>query len=390
MVIALYGGSFNPVHRGHFDSALASLEMLGADKFIFIPASVPPHKKLAKHSPSSKERADMLSLCVGDIPKTEVSHFEVEKADKPSYTARTIDHFRKKYPDAKFILLIGTDMFLSFESWYEFKHILKHVTLGVFPRETGETEEIEKFAKHMRKKYDAKVKVIAKTPLPMTSSDVRELLPLRKGRELVPEPVYAHIIKNRYYGAKGELAWLREQAKLMLKPNRVAHVLGCESEAVSLAKRWSVDETEAAEAAILHDITKKLKLPEQLKLCKEYDIMLDTTEEKNSALLHAKTGAMLAYDIFAISAEVRDAIFWHTTAKADMTELEKIIYMADYIEPNRDFDGVEKIRKLAYENLDEAMILGLQMSQEDLRSKNIEQHPKSSEALQWFLNRREK
>lgn len=103
-------------------------------------------------------------------------------------------------------------------------------------------------------------------------------------------------------------------------------------------------------------------------LCRKYGIINDNAEEENVKLLHAKTGAALARDLFNISDEVYDAIRWHTTGKPDMTLLEKIIYMADYIEPNRDFDGVDKLRKLAYEDLDEAMALGLEMSLEDIKA----------------------
>ena len=167
-------------------------------------------------------------------------------------------------------------------------------------------------------------------------------------------------------------------------------VLGCEAEAVRLAERWGEDVGDAAEAGILHDITKKLEKPEQLLLCGKYGIMVDAIEKESSKLLHAKTGAFLARERFGVSERVRDAIYWHTTARPGMTLLEKIIYMADYIEPNRDFEGVEKLRDLAYADLDEAMILGLEMSIEDIRSYGVEPHPRSREALEWFLSRRER
>lgn len=168
------------------------------------------------------------------------------------------------------------------------------------------------------------------------------------------------------------------------------HVLGCEEEAVRLAERWGEDPMDAAEAGILHDITKKLEKDEQLILCREYDIMVDTIEFESTKLLHSKTGAMLAQDLFGVSDRVRDAIYWHTTGRPEMTLLEKIIYMADYIEPNRKFDGVDELRKLAYEDLDKAMILGLEMSIEDIRSYGVEPHPRSKEALEWFLTGRER
>ena len=390
VTVALYGGSFNPPHLGHIDAARASLEALGADKLVFVPASVPPHKALAEHSPSPEERLELTRLAAQLIPGTEVSDYETAHPDKPSYTATTAEHFRSIYPGARLVLLMGTDMFLTFEGWYEFERLLRLVELAVFPREENELPEIERFAGYMREKYGARVSIIPKRVLPMTSSQVREKLPQRLGRDMLPESVYARIIQKRYYGAKPELEWLREQAKTMLKPKRVPHVLGCEAEAVRLAERWGADPGDAAEAGILHDITKRLELPEQLILCEKYGIILDTFEKESSKLLHAKTGAMLAEDMFGVPAHIRDAIFWHTTGRPGMTLLEKIIYMADYIEPTRDFEGVDRLRELAYRDLDEAMILGLEMSIEDIRSYGIEPHPRSKEALDWFLTQKGK
>ena len=156
--------------------------------------------------------------------------------------------------------------------------------------------------------------------------------------------MYSQIIRYRYYSAQPELSWLREKAYAWLKPKRIAHVAGCESEAVKLAMRWGEDPETAAEAGILHDITKKLNFEEQLILCGKYGIINDNLELGSPKLLHAKTGAALARDLFGVSDRVYNAIRWHTTGKPDMTLLEKIIYLADYIEPTRDFPGVEKLR----------------------------------------------
>ena len=206
----------------------------------------------------------------------------------------------------------------------------------------------------------------------------------RLGSELLGDEVYSQIIRRRYYDAQPELSWLREKAYAFLKPKRIAHVAGCESEAVKLAMRWGEDPETAAEAGILHDITKKLNLDEQLILCGKYDIINDNLELKSPKLLHAKTGAALARDLFGVSDRVYEAIRWHTTGKPDMTMLEKIIYLADYIEPTRDFPGVEKLRELCYEDIDEAMALGLSMSLEDIRSYGEEPYKVTVEACEWY------
>ena len=170
-----------------------------------------------------------------------------------------------------------------------------------------------------------------------------------------------------------------------MKPKRIPHVAGCETEAVRLAEHWGADVDEAREAAILHDITKHLDMDDQLQLCRKYDIMTDTVEAAEVKLLHAKTGAAVARFEYGMSQAVSDAIMWHTTGRADMTLLEKIIYIADYMEPTREFEGVDILRSLAYSDLNLAIVMGLKMSIEDMRSRGITPHLRTEESLQWLL-----
>jgi nicotinate-nucleotide adenylyltransferase len=134
----------------------------------------------------------------------------------------------------------------------------------------------------------------------------------------------------------------------------------------------------------MHDITKNLKHDEQLLLCEKYGIIVDSVERKTEKLLHAKTGAYIAYDEFGASMDVFGAIYWHTTGKANMSLLEKIMYLADYIEPTRDFDGIDKLRSLCYQDLDKALKLGLSMSIQEMESRGIVPHPISYEALRYL------
>ncbi len=187
---------------------------------------------------------------------------------------------------------------------------------------------------------------------------------------------------------QGNLDELRARAETYLAPERVAHVRGCEQEAVSLARRWGAEESDAAVAGILHDITKKLRYKEQIALCKELNIESDSDEMRQPKLLHAVSGAYLAEREFGISPEIRDAIRWHTTAKADMTLLEKIIYLADYIEPTRNFEGVDRLRKLAYEDIDSAMALGLAMSLEDIESRGEVPYRVTRSAYEYYTGGR--
>ena len=180
---------------------------------------------------------------------------------------------------------------------------------------------------------------------------------------------------------------LQERVTALLKPNRVAHVLGCRDTAVALAQRWGADVTDAARAGLLHDITKALNAELQLTLCNAYGIILDAFSKENPQTLHALTGSLVAERIFGESQTVVSAIRHHTTGKADMSVLEKIIYVADYMEPNRDFPGVDKLRQLAFSDLDGALRLGLTMTLELLERQGSMVSPASREALDWLNER---
>ncbi len=173
----------------------------------------------------------------------------------------------------------------------------------------------------------------------------------------------------------------------LLKPSRVKHVLGCRDTAVELAKKWDADETDAARAALLHDITKALDGPLQLRLCRAYGVELDAFSTENPKTLHALTGSLVAQRIFGENPAVVAAIRSHTTGKADMNMLEKIIYVADYMEPNRKFDGVELMRTLAFSDIDLALALGLRMTLAVLRQQGREVSPASAQALAFLENR---
>ena len=389
MKLAIYGGSFNPPHLGHAAAIRSVLNAVDPDELRVIPAATPPHKQLAAGSPTAEERLRLAKLAFEGMPGVRVSDMELRREGK-SYTADTIRALKRERPGAKLYLVVGTDMLETFTEWYDFAYILRSVTLIALARDFGELEHIRDCAQSLRRAHGAHVRVLQSEPLPVSSTQLRMLLPQRHGTEFLSDKVYAEIIRARLYGAQPDLAWLREQSYPMLKPRRVAHVWGCEHEARRLAEHWGCDPELAAEAGILHDITKKFELNDQLLLSEKYGIINDTVETSNIKLLHAKTGAAMARDLYGVTDAVYDAIRWHTTGKPEMTLLEKIIYMADYIEPTRDFPGVEPLRRLAYLDLDRAMALGLQMSLDELLEKGTPVHPNTADALNWYLKQGEK
>ena len=387
MRIAVFGGSFNPPHKGHLNSALAAAKALRADKFLVIPDYLPPHKDLAAESPAPQERLELCRLNFAAVPRAEVSDMEILRGGR-SYTSDTLRELHEQYPGAELVLLVGTDMLLTLDTWHDADYILHHAAVAPFQRAPEELPDIRKKGLYLHETYGTKVIVISSEPFAAASTDIRAQLTERRGNELLTDEVYSYIIARRLYVAKVNFDWLRTKSYAMLKPKRIPHVQGCEAEARKLAVRWGADEEQAAEAAILHDCTKKEPPEIQLELCRKYGIVPDEVERRSEKLLHAKTGAAIAERVFGASPEVVSAISWHTTGKEDMRLLEKIIYMADYIEPNRDFPGVDKLRALAYEDLDAAMCLGFEMSMDDIRTYGIEPHSATLRALEYYQNRK--
>ena len=383
MRIVVYGGSFNPPHLGHVEAARTVSAELAPDKFLIIPTNVSPHKMLAEGSPEPRARLEMCRLAFADIPGAEISDMELQREGK-SYTAQTVEELRRSYPDDELFLVMGTDMFLSFETWYRFEYLLENCTLAVLARDEDEDVQLRRQRDALAEKYGARVIILKHDPVAASSSDIRERLRFGIGSELLPDSVYSEIIRRHYYDALPELSWLRAKVMPYLTEKRIAHVLGCENEAVSLANRWGEDPERAAVAGILHDITKKLSAEEQLKLCEKYAIINDAAEVANPKLLHAKTGAAFARELFGIEDDIYGAIRWHTTGKPDMTLLEKIIYLADFVEPTRNFPGVEELRELCFEDIDAAMAKGLEMSLEFIRSGGAEPYKDSVEACEWY------
>ncbi len=386
--IGIYGGTFNPPHLGHFRGAQYALEQLRLDRLLMIPAHTAPHKGNSPEQPTPQQRLKMVQLGLGDREDIVASDLEINRGGI-SYTFETVEQVVVLYPNAQLYLVMGTDMLASFENWREPGRILKHTTLAVLCRgEKGEKEVIEEMMPKLTA-MGAKVEILQNPITAISSTDLRRMLCFRCASEFLPQPVEEFILKNGLYGSWKNyrhlpIEKLQEVVVSLLKPNRVAHVLGCRETAVELARLYGVDETDAARAALLHDITKALGGDLQLTMCRSYGTMLDKFSLKNPKTLHALTGSLVAERIFGENKAVVDAIRCHTTGKADMNLLEKIIYVADYVEPNRDFPGVEELRNLAYTDITKALKLGLQNTLNLLHRQGSEVSPESMEAL-FFL-----
>lgn len=395
MKIGIYGGTFNPPHLGHMAAARRAVEALKLDKLLLMPAATPPHKTLPEDTPGQEHRLAMVEKMADalDLPGVvEVSTLELEREGK-SYTSDTLEELHRRYPGAELWLLMGTDMFLTLHQWHDTGTILRLAGICAFGRSEGDGEAV--FApqrEFLSRERGANIVTITLPGLvDISSTRLRELLAHGRGQEYLLPAIYGYILMHRLYGThpclkRLDLPQLRACSYSMMRNKRVAHVVGVEEEAVKLAKFWGGDPELARRAGILHDCTKYWTLEQHLALCEKYGMNLDDLERQAVKLLHAKTGACIARYVFGEPEEVFQAILWHTTGRADMTLLDKILYMADYIEPNRDFDGVDRLRRLAYEDLDQAMLLGVSDTIREMEGRGVPIHPNTLLARQWLLD----
>lgn len=158
-----------------------------------------------------------------------------------------------------------------------------------------------------------------------------------------------------------EIGEIHDYLKKNIGESRYIHTLGVVQTAKELARINNESEDKAELAALVHDIAKQMPVPEQIRILKANNIKIDIVTENSPQILHGFVGAILAKSLIGIEDEdVINAIRNHTVARENMSTLEKIIYIADYIEPNRTYPGVEELRKITYNNLNEGVLQGIE------------------------------
>ena len=388
--IGIYGGSFNPPHIGHIQAARYAARELRLDSLVMLPAGEVPGKSLPEGSATAEERLQMLELAVGDCPNLRVSDFDACR-DR-CRTWETLEHFAREYPGAELTVLVGSDQLAKLPGWENVSFVLSHAQIAVARRGLPGEETLIREKSGLLRGMGARVRALENPTQPISSTQLRRLLAFGCGWEFLPPGVEGFIRREGLYHVNADwknlpMERLEGVVLSLLNPDRIRHVLGCRDTAVALAKRWGADETDAARAGILHDITKALDGPLQLTLCDAYGKMLTDFSRKYPKTLHALTGSLVAERIFGENPQVVSAICHHTTGRAGMNLLETIIYVADYIEPNRDFPGVERLRELAFTDIQAALKLGLEMTLEHLKKQGSEVSPESREALAYCEKR---
>lgn len=393
--IGIYGGAFNPPHAGHVLAAKETIRRLSLDRLLVIPTYLSPHKPVPNGTPDPALRLELTRLAFTGVEKAEVSELEILR-EGVSYTVDTLRTLRERFPGDELILLMGTDMLLSFAGWRCPEEIAAMATLAVMHRQSEpETlrARVRETAGALRQTLGARVEFVENECLELSSTELRRMLALGAWDYGLPLPVAERIRAEGLYGSADErrglpFEALKEISLALHDPARCAHVCGTSELSRELALRWGEDPEDAQRAGILHDITKALSPQAQLALCEHYGLELTAFERGHPKLLHAKSGAAAARVIFGERERVCSAIEWHTTGRAGMNCLEKILYIADYAEPTRSFDGVEELRRLSREDLDAAVLEGLRITMDYVRGKGQPVDPNSLAAQRSILEQR--
>ena len=393
--IGVYGGSFNPPHRGHIRAAVQAKALLRLDKVLLIPAATPPHKTIADGSPDGWTRCALTRLAAQDEPGLEVCDLELRR-EGPDYTVDTLRQLRVRYPDDELFLLMGTDMFLTFDKWYQpdqIAHLAVPVCMARVQPDDALAAQLTAQKDAVRRLFGAEPILLQNNCLELSSTEVRRLLFFGIADDALAPAVLDRIEREKLYGVGGDYRGLpfealRRVSLSLHKEKRRAHTQGVSETAVQLARKYGVDACAAARAGILHDITKALTPDEQQRLVAHWQLSVTDFERRNPQLLHAKTGAAAARRIFGESDAVVSAIEYHTTGKPDMTALEKIVYLADMIEPNRTYPGVDAIRQAAARDLDAGVLFALDRTIAFLQEERAAVCEDSIQARDWLLQAR--
>lgn len=323
--ILIYGGSFNPVHKAHLNNIELALKEVKFDKVLIVPNYV-------KHFSDDfldnyDERLKMLNLAFEEYPldvSYEIVDYEIRKQAKV-YTYDLIKFLEKEYENTNFYFLIGSDQALKLADWYQI-------------------DKLKSMIKFIIIKRDLEI---------INSGDflIVDNIPLDYSSTLIRKDYKSSGIKSvdQYIRHKG--LYLDEYVSKRLSKKRYQHSYNVALYARDLSKRYGIDENKAYIAGMLHDIAKELPLKEQYELASEQE----ENFELNDNVVHAYAAATITCEQLDIcDKDIINAIKWHTSGYFEMSPLAKLIYCVDMLSYEREYQGIDELRLVLANDLNEA------------------------------------
>ena len=369
--IGVLGGMMDPVHNGHIRAAMAGLAA-GMDRVLLVPSRIPPHRP--QPTVSFADRLAMCRLAAQADPRLTAAGIETAAG----YAVEEARAVQRMYPDARLCWIIGADKLPSLSRWYQAETLFSLCDFYVCPRPGFDIRTPVP---------GARIQALPMEPLGVSSSDV--IARLRRpddAAELLPPGVGRYIAQRGLY----QPDYIPILRRYGMADKRLAHTLGVRSTAVALAALHGAPLQAAGIAAMLHDIAKPLPLSEMQALARRYGLNVPQEILESGNLLHGPLAAAIAeHELGIDDPRVLSAIACHTTGKAGMTMLDKVLFLADAIEPSRaDYPGLAEMRALAQTDLDAAVLLSMRRTQEYVLSRGLRLCSQTELAIQDLTSKR--
>jgi len=379
--IAVYGGSFDPIHKGH--TAIIKNLVNQFDRVVVVPAFMSPHKKQHDYALAA-HRLKMIQLALEEEnllqnQYIDISAYELDR-QAATYTIDTVQYLKNLYPAARLYFCIGSENLKTLHLWKDFDTLNKLVEFFVISRPS--------FFQVIPPNINAAIAPFS--GLDTSSSLIKALIALNeyhlinKHSPLPDFDAHLHTSVLDYIRTQNIYPMHNKIGKLYhrfaFNKNRIPHILGTIKLAITLAKLYNIDSHKASLAALLHDIA-KYTTPLQVK---EQGLNIDINRI-NHVVYHARVGEVIARQLLKIDdSDILNAIKYHTTKRADMSILEKITALADYLEENRDFEEIAQMREMLFIDIDKAMKMVLEDMIRKLEAKNKDIYYSTKEAYDFY------
>lgn len=370
----VFGGSFDPVHVEHTNILKAAVRELCADKVIVVPTKNPPHKSASK-TPFS-DRAEMARIAFSQVSANVIVDDIENRNDGVNYSSDNLPVLEKKY--GKFVYVIGGDSLLALESWHEPEFIVRNFEIAVFDREGYQSAKDK--AAELNEKWNGKIRILEHVGKEVDSHTIRDRLMLKADVSGLDENVERYIKSRNLYS---EFFPYVDKAATYLDAKRLVHSKNTALVALSLNRNFcpKIDEDKLLLAGLLHDVGKmydKTELPNNIKNVIPKDSI-------GTPVQHQFVSAEIVKNDFHISDEnVLNAIRFHTTGRENMSQFEKLIYVSDLISYERNFQGVESLRKAVYNDFEKGFITCLTYSRDYVVETGREVYPLTDKAISFY------
>ncbi len=371
--VGVYGGAFDPVHNGHVALMQYVISALGLKRLVVLPSGNSPHKRSL--SPF-RDRVVMLRAATRHIPQVVVDEAE-QSHDGPAYSSDMLPILHAKYGD--FVHIVGSDSIIGMPHWHcpelvmRFPHVV--VVRG------AASAELQAAVDYARRTYGATVSVLPTAIPPYSSTDVRLFYrigrtptseDLRQGQIALDKGTYYPMANGVCYsvhdyirtqGLYDEYHHIVNEVPSRISPERWAHTQEVALMAVRLNRQLRLPEEKVIVAALLHDCMKGAS----------YVYPAVPADCRQGAVVHAFNGAEEARHRYGVVDEdVLDAIRYHTTGRAGMSDLERLIYLADYCEATRTHAGVDEVRAAALADFDRGFAMAVEATHRHVNAKGGE------------------